>query len=301
MFATSPNNKTMQPTPMNSLPGRAELENLTGDLPPVVPETVSGAELGTPSGQADPFELPEERPALRSFGNAGAHAKAKRSERLIRAGMVAGAAVVVAASVFLLVPSLTTQAAPKFDPPVSVTQLATDPAQESGELSLATPVLGLAELEVGAEDVLAAEAAREQALIAELDAVEVAHAKPLPVITLEDVREGRAPVPASMEEALDQIAQLKAMLVAKLTPAAAPRPAGRTARKPASIASHEPQYVSVSVLDISPDRVIVADTAQPNVSYAVTAGSTLPGGATFIGFDTASRLMKTDQGDFLIP
>lgn len=58
--------------------------------------------------------------------------------------------------------------------------------------------------------------------------------------------------------------------------------------------------VALSVLDVKPDRVLVASASNPMVKLAVTQGARLPGGAVFIGYDAQTRLLKTDQGDFVI-
>ncbi len=64
--------------------------------------------------------------------------------------------------------------------------------------------------------------------------------------------------------------------------------------------TQEEEVVALSVLDVSPERVIVSTPAAPQVKVAVTTGAKLPGGAVFIGFDPKTRLMKTDRGEFLI-
>jgi len=61
------------------------------------------------------------------------------------------------------------------------------------------------------------------------------------------------------------------------------------------------EVVRVAVVDITPERVVVVDESMPGVRIRVSPGAELPGGATFIGFDQVTRLMKTDQGEFYIP
>jgi hypothetical protein len=58
--------------------------------------------------------------------------------------------------------------------------------------------------------------------------------------------------------------------------------------------------VALSVLEVKPDRVLVASASNPMVKLAVKQGARLPGGALFIGYDPQTRLLKTDQGDFVI-
>ena len=54
----------------------------------------------------------------------------------------------------------------------------------------------------------------------------------------------------------------------------------------------------LSIFDISASGVVVSDNGK---RVTVLPGGKLPGGLIFIGFDPATRKMKTDQGEFSIP
>lgn len=80
-----------------------------------------------------------------------------------------------------------------------------------------------------------------------------------------------------------------------------PTPAKKRVAKRVEKPKVQEDVVRIAVLDINPDRVVVVDESKPGIRIRVGIGAELPGGATFIGFDPATRLMKTDQGEFLIP
>ena len=63
----------------------------------------------------------------------------------------------------------------------------------------------------------------------------------------------------------------------------------------------EEEYQVLSILEVNSDRVLVASAQKPAEKIAVLPGALLPGGATFIGFDPRTRLLKTDRGDYPIP
>ena len=54
----------------------------------------------------------------------------------------------------------------------------------------------------------------------------------------------------------------------------------------------------LSIFEISASGVVVSDNGK---RVTVLPGGKLPGGLIFIGFDPATRKMKTDQGEFNIP
>lgn len=64
------------------------------------------------------------------------------------------------------------------------------------------------------------------------------------------------------------------------------------------VKSKADEFLALSVLEISANAIVVSDASN---QYTIRPGAQLPGGATYIGFDPASRLMKTNRGDFLIP
>lgn len=57
-------------------------------------------------------------------------------------------------------------------------------------------------------------------------------------------------------------------------------------------------FVAISILDIAPNYIVISDGGK---KVSLLPGERLPGGTIFIGFDTATRTMKTDHGDFVIP
>lgn len=76
----------------------------------------------------------------------------------------------------------------------------------------------------------------------------------------------------------------------------------RPAAKPVSApVQHKEEFVQLAVLEINAERVIVSDESRPDVKIGVSPGGELPGGAIYIGFDPETRLMKTNQGEFVIP
>ena len=149
-----------------------------------------------------------------------------------------------------------------------------------------------------------------------------------------EITEAKNTPPQSMEEALQKIKQLETELASaqkqleearvqleksdKSRPnednqeetvamVAEPKPINRKTTyqvKKSPILQSEPilpDYVTLSILEIKAESILIADVSKPNVKISVTPGAMLPGGATFIGFDPSSRLLKTDQGDFPIP
>lgn len=80
-----------------------------------------------------------------------------------------------------------------------------------------------------------------------------------------------------------------------------PTPAKKRVAKRVEKPKVQDDVVRVAVLEITPERVVVVDESRPGVRIRVFPGSELPGGSMFIGFDPATRLMKTDQGEFFIP
>lgn len=82
---------------------------------------------------------------------------------------------------------------------------------------------------------------------------------------------------------------------------APPKPKPKRRQQPVRKPVVTDEYLAVSVIDINADRVVVSDPNRANSKITVGVGGTLPGGSTFIGFDTTSRMMRTNQGDFSIP
>jgi hypothetical protein len=130
--------------------------------------------------------------------------------------------------------------------------------------------------------------------IANSDVV-VEHTIPIEVVDpLLKLSEKVTQLKLELAQAKQQLADLEKVSVAKFEPKAISRAKTKTAPKEQSQA----EYVSLSVLKINALSVVVSDSIR---QYTVTPGAQLPGGAIYIGFDTISRVMKTDQGDFIIP
>jgi hypothetical protein len=94
-----------------------------------------------------------------------------------------------------------------------------------------------------------------------------------------------------VDQLTEELASTKAIVIAL-----------RKKTKPAPVAAAEPEQrpddlLALTVVEINPKTVVVSDSTK---QYSVGLGASLPGGATFIGYDPVSRLMKTDRGDFLI-
>lgn len=62
----------------------------------------------------------------------------------------------------------------------------------------------------------------------------------------------------------------------------------------------EDEFINLSILDVDENHAVITESNRPNTTISVLAGSMLPGGATFLGFDPINRMMKTDQGEFYI-
>ena len=155
----------------------------------------------------------------------------------------------------------------------------------------------------------------------------------LVMIDIEDLDINTFPIPKTLEEAQLQIRQMKEKvgfldknlneakeeitdleqeveeIQAKVIPALDPdlAPATKAKAKPILVRKLvakpvvQNEYVAVSVISINAERVLVADSSQPNMRQAVSVGGLLPGGSKFIGFDEKTRTMRTDHGDFPIP
>lgn len=146
---------------------------------------------------------------------------------------------------------------------------------------------------------------------------------PSPVVGLQDLEVGQWPKPQTLEEAVGQIARLKDKLTQSDADAERAQIAAQDAQKRADEAeerlkaqtrraaqaqlraratqqSEQEEVVALSVLEVTQERVVVVDRAKPDVKFAVAQGARLPGGAVFIGYDPNTRLLRTDQGDFLI-
>lgn len=91
-----------------------------------------------------------------------------------------------------------------------------------------------------------------------------------------------------METELATVQKTNATLLAKLR-------AFQQAPKQAAAMSTTPSTVTFDVLEIEPKMLkLSAD----NRFATVTLGGILPGGATFLGYDQSTRLLKTSRGEF---
>lgn len=244
----------------------------------------------------------ENGPVLRTFGNPNQNSKAAKSAKLTKQMAVAGFLAIGGVCAALAWSYVSAPSAPEYTPVVSEKRAAPEEGAEP-VMPLATPVLASAATPASVPEAVP----------------EVAPA-PVDVASL-DVN--ALPEPKTLEEAQTQIRQMKEklMLVGGDLALAQQRVAGmetqaekeaelkktkatqnpKTVNKRVEKVATEADYVALSVLDINDERVLVAAPSQPNTKVAVTPGAELPGGAIFIGFDTKSRMMKTDQGEFLIP
>lgn len=258
-----------------------------------------------------------EKPVLRTFGKARQKPKfeiplALKDKRL---QLAAGAAVLMVTASLIAFTGSNTDTAP--DPQALIApkvEQTAEPTDAQASIALASPALTMGEAPV-ADAVPEGGAVETEAAPGQVNPdgspvlskeVEALIPKTYPAYALADFRDGKTPDPGSLEEAMDQLRQLKGMLpserpvqaepVAKAEPKKA-----KSAQSKDSISLSSDQIVSLMIFDVNAEHALVADAARPDIKIAVTPGASLPGGATFIGFDTKNRVMKTDQGDFLIP
>lgn len=239
------------------------------------PAIQEAATTETPAVTVTRATVVEERPVLREFGSPSAKSKAMTINRLTKKMVFVGSLAIVGIGASLAFPLMTAKKAPEFKAVATEFKVAPIPAVvASAPVIAASSPVDIADLDVNAFPVP--------------KTLEEAHAQ------IAQMKEKVALLDKNLGEAKEQITdmeqeveQVKAKAKAKAAP------------KPKHVVADE--YVSVSVLDINADRVLVSDASQPNTKITVTAGAQLPGGATFIGFDSESRMMKTDQGDFPIP
>lgn len=96
-----------------------------------------------------------------------------------------------------------------------------------------------------------------------------------------------------------KVAELEKSNLSKAKAAAAAAQASKAA---AAEKLHKPSArrdeLAVPIFAISGAGVLVSDNGKPRF---VPPGEKLPGGLTFLSFDTSTRRMKTDQGEFDIP
>jgi hypothetical protein len=105
------------------------------------------------------------------------------------------------------------------------------------------------------------------------------------------------------EEALDSLEKRFKLVVRPVSAASkvvkqAPFKAPQVGALPLA-QSNADDSVALTILDINAARVVVVDAQQKK--HTVMAGGNLPGGAVFIAFESRTRTMRTDVGDFTVP
>lgn len=231
----------------------------------------------------------EERPVLRPFGAPASQVSAKRWAGVSNKTALAGAVIIACAAAYtFLVP----QASPKAPemktevakPHAGVTQVAAA-ASVPTQASQATAAASVPDVAASAA---ALNATQPKTYADALSLIE--KLKKDSKVLEDDLLASRQRV-AELEAAQEErsAAQEK-----KASAKAAP------SKKPAAQAKNltPDDFIAVTVMDISDEAVVVSDATR---KYKVLPGGQLPGGATYIGYDTAAHLMKTDQGDFFIP
>lgn len=221
---------------------------------------------------------PDEQPDQRPFGSQVVSKNSGKMQKFARTAAGAGAVFVVGLGGYAFYAGLSQEAAPKLNleaartiqtvavqvTPVSVPDSPVAVAQTSPEHPAAAEQVPITETSTGAIVEVPNQNPQEQikALTEKLD-----------VLTA-DLQDTKAEVDSLKKNGRGAAAKL---VVTKSKP---------------------DEFLALSVLDITAKGVVVSDSSK---QYTVGPGAQLPGGATYIGFDPASRLMKTNRGDFLIP
>lgn len=244
----------------------------------------------------------EDGPVLRTFGNPNQNSKAAKSVKLTKQMVVVGSLVIGGVCTALAWSYIGAPNAPEYTPGGSEARAAPEEGAEP-VMPLATPVLASVETPASVPDV-APEVAPVQVDVASLDVNALPEPKTLEEAQtqIRQMKEKLTLVGSDLTQAQQRVADMEAQAekeaeLKKVKASQNPKAVSRRVEKVVT----EADYVALSVLDINDERVLVVAANQPNAKVAVTPGAQLPGGAIFIGFDTKSRMMKTDQGEFLIP
>jgi hypothetical protein len=237
----------------------------------------------------------DEKPDLRSFGASSAKIRSPNFKGLKTGLVLVGSVGLLGVSAFTVYPLLFPQVAT----PLSMSHQAfatqaPETIPKAPDIDASAPSLEVFISSTG--EVVPSAPVKEAGAptIANSDVV-VEHTIPIEVVDpLLKLSEKVTQLKLELAQAKQQLADLEKVSVAKFEPKAISRAKTKTAPKEQSQA----EYVSLSVLKINALSVVVSDSIR---QYTVTPGAQLPGGAIYIGFDTISRVMKTDQGDFIIP
>lgn len=220
------------------------------------------------------------RPHLRAFmGSQTAKVDALRQGRHTVRFVLLGGLLVLSTTIFLFVSHLSQDQAPEIKLPQAAT-----PALPVAPLVETKPAVLVADLEV----TKVADWPEPAVISDALSQIQILKAR------LSQSEEGVVKLQTDLTETLkradeaEEKQKQQARKMAQTTKGKVPR------------AEQGEDVVALSILDVSPDRVLVSSPTNPQVKVAVAQGARLPGGAVFIGFDPLTRLMKTDQGEFLI-
>ena len=220
---------------------------------------------------------------LREFGIQASEPTAKKMNKLTIQMLWLGGTVIIGVGVYLSLQFLTTKKAPEFKAEVPAVLVAPLPLLAASAPSVQAYV-DIADLDVNSlSNPTSLEEAKSQI-------IQMKEKFALLNKDLDDANEEITDLEQEVKEIQTKVAQapvlkVKPILVQKLV------------AKP--VVKNE--YVAVSVMSINADRVLVADSSQPNLRQAVSVGGLLPGGSIFIGFDEKTRTLRTDHGDFPIP
>lgn len=264
------------------------------------------------TGQDPEIEAPiagpaveQERP-LRPFGVPASQANASRWNGLRMYGVISAGLVIAGVAGYMALSPVTKPKAPAIklsQPEAGAGSVVMSPAavapEHNASASLASPASS-AVAASAASHVEAASAPQEAASSAVNDEMSTTP-KSLPeaLVQLQTLREQEAGIQKELDVARLRIADLESeRKVGRRTAdvKSGTTHAKRDASSKKTLASDD--FVAVSVLDIGEEGVLVSDSVR---KYKVRPGGQLPGGATYIGYDPATHLMKTNQGDFQIP
>lgn len=237
-------------------------------------EVAAPVQPATPPIKPVPFERPVERPFLSQIPKANKIDWQQHSSKILGVAAIC----VLGAGAFLFQNKFTQPSAPKIDlttapstsepsPVVPASAPMAPPALASSEPAAA------ASAPVHASSAAASDANGEQ------------------IITEEKGGDAGLSMNAQVEQLTIELQASKDLVVAlKKQLHGAPR----------KVATPQPtpeEFFALTILEINRNAVVVSESGKQST---VEPGALLPGGATFIGFDASSRLMKTDRGDFLI-
>lgn len=238
---------------------------------------VASVAATVPASVVTPAARVVEKPDLRSFGATAGKGGSLRVNKFTKEMIAAGALIILGVGSYMAYPVLTSPSAPPINL-VSRAAAASTPAVAASAPSAAASAPGTGDVILTTD----AEVVVEPATLVE--------AKD----QLSKMREKVARLTQELEQSKQQVTDLEQMSEAKSAPKHTPKTKAKSAPQPPV----EDEYVTLAVLDISVQGVVVSDSVS---QYTITPGAQLPGGAIYIGFDATSRVMKTDQGDFVIP